>query len=83
MSQHTIYKCDHCKREIGRKVHITLAIGSNGITTGIAVPPPAENRCDWSVVGLPHNFLHFHDGKCIGAFFDELIKKQSLKAKKK
>ncbi len=79
MSQHTLYKCDHCKREIGRKVHISLAIGSNGMTTGVAVPPPGDHGGAWKVAGLPHNFLHFHDGKCIGAFFDDLIKKQSKK----
>lgn len=79
MSQHTIYKCDHCKKEIGREAHISLAIGSNGQSTGIAVPPPGEKGGAWRVSGLPYNFLHFHDGKCIGAFMDARIKEATQK----
>lgn len=72
MSQHTVFKCNHCKKEIGEKIHISLMIGSNGISSGIAVPP--HDNVQWRVRGLPENFLHFHDEKCLGNFFGDLIK---------
>lgn len=77
MSQQTIYKCDQCRKEIGDKIHITLML-SRGPGTGIAVPKP-----HWHTEQLNGNFLHFHSGKCIGEYFDALIKKQQLPAKKK
>lgn len=77
MSRTIVYKCDQCKKEIGAKAHITLLLNSNGPGTGIAVPPANGNM--WRTARLPLNFMQFHDGKCIGAYFDSAIKKATEK----
>ena len=78
MSRHTIYKCDQCKREIGAKPHITLVLNLSHSGTGIAVPPTHTNGL-WKTNRLNDSFLQFHDGKCIAAYFDGLLKKASTK----
>lgn len=77
MSQHTVYKCDHCKKEIGAKPHISLMV-SLGAGSGIAVPP-GDSHSLWHTERLHASFLHFHNGKCVGEFFDNLIKKVPVK----
>lgn len=79
MSQHTLYKCDQCKKEIGDNPHISLVIANHVNASGIALPPNAE-RGIWIVCErINGDFLHFHNGKCIGLFFDALIKKATTK----
>lgn len=78
MSKHTVYKCDHCKRDIGAKPHITLVLAVNHPGTGIAVPPKDTHGL-WKTNRLNDSFLQFHDGKCIAAYFDALLKKASAK----
>ena len=73
MSQHTVYKCDHCKKEIGAKPHITLVLNTGHPGTGIAVPP-SDSHALWTTKKLGVSFVHFHDGKCIAGYFDALIK---------
>lgn len=76
----SIYECDHCKKEIGKKPHISLFLDTrrSNDANGIALPPgykknPLVNL--WIVKGFGTNFLHFCNGKCIGAFFAEQLKK--------
>lgn len=78
--QQTVYKCDHCKKEIGRKSHITLMF-SRGTGTGIAVPNNDPTHSRWETKPFSENFVHFHSGKCAGAYFDALIVKHSKKSK--
>lgn len=75
--QRTVYFCDYgkCKKEIGKVPHVTLAIGSNGVATGIAIPNPNGG---WSVKGFPHNFLHLHI-KCTQLFFQEQLDRSTKK----
>lgn len=77
--QVTVYKCDHCKKEIGAKTHITLNLNTQHSTTGIAVRDLVTGT--WRVHDAPRNFIHFHDGKCIGAYFDGLLKQYDKKTK--
>lgn len=58
--QQTVYKCDQCKREIGKKPHISLVLNQNHMGCGIAVPP-AEGKSAWRVVHFARNFVHFCD----------------------
>lgn len=78
MSRDIVYKCDHCKRAIGAKPHITLVLNIGHTGTGIAVPPKDTHGL-WKTNRLNDSFLQFHDGKCIGAYFDALIKKVPVK----
>jgi len=79
MSQHTVYKCDQCKREIGQKAHVSLVFANQMNASGIAVPPKGGNN-SWGMSNtLNGRFVHFHDGKCIGLYFDALIKKATNK----
>lgn len=78
MSQHTVYKCNQCKKEIGQKTHITLVFANHMNASGIAVPPKGNNS--WEVhQTLSGHFVHFHNGKCIGLYFDSLIKMTTSK----
>lgn len=78
--QRTIYQCDNCEKEIGRKKHISLILSNGGgyrgnNACGIAIPPPGEKGGGaWKVSGFQNNFIHFCNGKCIGAFFSKLMK---------
>lgn len=79
--QRSIYECDHCKKEIGKIPHVTMAIGSNGHASGIAFPPGTlfakgmvlSER--WLTRGFPANFMHLHV-KCATPFFEALVKKE-------
>lgn len=77
MSQKTSFYCDQCKKEIGKNVHITLVLNTSNSGTGIALPPTGVRG--WITTQLPQNFIHFHNGKCIGAYFDNLIRKATPK----
>lgn len=78
MSRITVYKCDQCKRDIGARAHITLVLRVDHPGTGIAVPPKDSHGL-WKTNRLNDSFLQFHDGKCIGAYFDALLKKVATK----
>ena len=80
MSQHIVYKCDQCKKEIGQKPHISLVVANHMNASGVAIPPSAK-QATWGVYQkINGQFLNFHDGKCIGLFFDGLIKKATTKS---
>lgn len=70
MSHKTIYECDQCKKEIGKKNHITLML-SAGSGTGIA---KYSLGLGWTTVHLGANFIHFCNAKCIGTYFDIRLK---------
>lgn len=79
--QEVVYKCDFCKEIIGKKKHISVSFGAY---SGIALPPevepilsvPLNKRDRWAVSeNLQGKFMHFCNGKCIGGFFRELLKK--------
>lgn len=75
--QQVVYKCDSCKKEIGSQPHISLMFSDNA-ATGIAVPPAIEGMA-WKVNPIGKRFVHFHNAKCIGEYFDTLIKKSKNK----
>lgn len=72
--QKVVYFCDHCSEEIGAAKHLTLQVASNTQTSGVAVPPKAENA-SWRVhpEGIAGRWFHLH-GRCIGAFFNQKLK---------
>ena len=82
--QKTVYECDHCKREIGKTAHVSMAIGSNGHASGIAFPPDTTflkagaSSGRWLTRGFPQNFMHLHP-KCATPFFEALIIKETGK----
>ncbi len=70
--QQTVYKCDQCKEEIGRKPHISLVLNTNNNGCGIAVPPKGDTGA-WRVVGVPRNFIHFCDEQHLAKYFKALL----------
>ena len=79
MSQKTSYICDSekCKKEIGDKKHISLVFAGHTNASGIAIPPKESKHNQWGVHHkLNRRFLHFCNGKCIGAFFSDLMSKK-------
>lgn len=71
----TIYGCDKCGLEIGRKRHVSLHLHFD---SGIAVPPKGGDW-KWELEKIGgDNYLQFCSVKCLSGFFRE-----SLKEKKK
>jgi hypothetical protein len=67
----TVYKCDHCKRAIGEKPHISLSFGQ---FSGIALPPFIYGTPYWGVfASLNGKFLHFCRPDHLGQFFAKLM----------
>ena len=85
--QETVYKCDQCTNILGPKKHISLSFGPY---SGIAVPPTIEDmalegiggrKLKWGIrENLQSKFLHFCNGKCIGAYFKELLNRVATNA---
>lgn len=76
--QQTVYKCDNCMSEIGRKVHISLRFAVN---SGLAVPTGNQG---WGLnPQLQGKFVHFCTAECIKRYFAELIKRETITNKKK
>lgn len=74
MSQKPQYICDGCQKPIGEKPHLSLVFNQNQ-ACGIAIPP-TKKKTFWNVDRLQDStFLHFHNGKCIGAWADGLLAK--------
>ena len=75
--QKTVYYCDECKKNVGDKYHISL--GLNKGASGIAVPPGQKEfgglDLSWRVERVESGFMHFCNGKCLGTFFDKMMKK--------
>lgn len=73
MSQHTVYKCDHCDKEIGKKPHVSLNLSS--VVSGISLPPKSKrnNSSSWNVKSIL-GFLHFCTPSHISAYFTNKIK---------
>ncbi len=69
--QKVIYLCDGCGREIGKKKHVSLFINTNQQASGIAVPPAKSGP--WAVSKFKQYFVHFHNGKCAGLYFDKIL----------
>lgn len=76
----TVYKCDHCKVEIGDKKHISLQFANY---SGIAIPPSTDEMVKftkgfgntWKVVeSLQGKFVHFCNHVCLGRYFGEIYK---------
>ncbi len=76
--QKSVYTCDHCKRLIGQKMHVSLHTHNNSLS-GIAVPPKDVAGDDilgnnfgnvWKVTPLPATFMHFHL-ECVGEYFEK------------
>lgn len=72
MSRQIVYKCDADGKEIGRNAHITLML-NGGTGTGIAIPNGTDQG-SWRTKSLGTNFLHFHNGQCIGRYFAAKMK---------
>lgn len=75
--QEVVYKCDHCKKEIGKNFHISL--GLNKGLSGIAIPPLvakdyAHSVNSWRVQSVESGFIHFHV-VCIGEYFKKMAHK--------
>lgn len=68
----TVFICDACNREIGIKPHVSLMINNGHGGCGIAIPNK-KGSGPWALERIKHNFVHFHNGKCVGAYFDKLI----------
>lgn len=69
--QKTVYICDQCGVVIGGKKHLSLQFSN---FSGVAVPPKRNEG--WGVHNkLTGKFMHFCNGRCIGAYFTELMKK--------
>lgn len=64
--QQTVYKCDHCKKEIGKIHHVSLMVNLG--VSGIAIPPKAPSNT-WMMRRLPSGFLHFCNPEHLSAFF--------------
>ena len=74
--QQTVYKCDHCKREIGKVPHISLMLNLG--VSGVAVPPKSGGP--WLIERLPSGFIHFCRIEHLTAFFKaELDKTKKTK----
>ena len=73
--QRTMYTCDNCEQEIGRKKHVTMQLAQH---SGIAVPPIGNEPGIlgvWTIEPrLQGKFLHFCNGICVGRFFSKLLK---------
>ncbi len=68
--QLTIYKCDQCKKEIGDKKHVSANFTNY---SGIFHKNKLER---WEAKkSIQGQFMHFCNGKCIGAYFSNLMKK--------
>lgn len=79
MSQHIVYKCNNDGKEIGAKTHITLTLM---LSTGTGIAVPGKNKWEWATKRFNENFLHFHNGKCAGEWFDKQIKIATQEKKK-
>lgn len=83
MSQKPQYICDGCNKPIGEKPHLSLVFNPCQ-ACGVALPPGTrKDQTSWTMARLIQsgkNFLHFHNGKCIGLWADNEIK---LATKKK
>ena len=82
--QKSAYYCDHCKKVIGEKHHISLNMHTN--LSGIAVPPFSlfgedDGPANWTVKSVPFGFMHFHLD-CIEKYFKNMAAK-CMKPKKK
>ena len=83
--QKSAYYCDHCKKIIGDKIHISLNM--NVGLSGLAVPPTdsklaAEYLMNpnhrWHIERVPNGFMHFHV-LCIGKYFEIWTNKLLIK----
>lgn len=75
--QRTIYQCDECEKEIGKKPHLSIMLHNNNHGCGVAIPPRSPGNTQssgWQVVGFGKNFVHFCNGQCAGRFFAKQIK---------
>lgn len=81
MSQAFYYKCDGCGKPTGDKAHITLQINP-GTGSGIAVPHAAKNdgHMVWETKSRISGLMHFHNSKCLAAFFDKCFAYATKKA---
>lgn len=70
--QQTVYKCDNCTQEIGKKKHLSFRFAQN---TGIAHPPGTNsNGGYWTTTGnLQGKFMHFCSVKCLSGYFKQLF----------
>jgi hypothetical protein len=85
MSQKPQYICDGCNKPIAAKPHLSLILTQTS-ACGVALPPyfALSGQKTWLVssIVLPgQNFLHFHNGKCIGTWADLKIARASAKNK--
>jgi len=67
--QKVIYVCDHCNKNIGEVVHITLEIKQG--YSGLAIPPKVSVLENWIVEPKIYGFKHFHIG-CIQKYFEKM-----------
>lgn len=67
--QKTIYMCDQCQQDMGKKTHI-----SANFTNYSGVFELAKDGRWGTKKSLQGTFLHFCNGKCIGAYFSNLMK---------
>lgn len=84
MSQKPQYICDGCEKPIGIRPHLSLVLNPSA-ACGVALPPGTRKEQPRWVVArqIEHglNFLHFHNGKCIGVWADLQIAKAVGKKK--
>lgn len=72
MSQVTVYKCDSCNQEIGKKPHFSLNLSSS---SGIALPPkhPRGITSSWYLEPM-QGFKHLCGIKCLNEYFTKKFK---------
>lgn len=85
--QQTVYKCDECKAEIGKKKHFSLSFSNY---SGVAVPPGTPvnsvggSHPNWRVIpSIQGQFKHFCNPKCLTSFFTKLYKSADVPQNKK
>ena len=77
----TTYVCDHCHKEIGEKVHISMSFGR---FSGIAIPPSVLEFGRWKIMhSVEDTFMHFCDEKHLAAWWKVAMDANSEKKKKK